>query len=186
MSLTNPLFCVFDFETTGLTKHRAAPVNIQPRAIEFAGILTDGVDIIDEFEVMMNPGVALEEIIVKITGLTNEILDNEPTFKEAYPGIRDFIVRADYMVAHNASFDRAIMRYEAERLGLTLEDVGFVGRPICTVEEMYPQLGYRIKLADLYARLVAPYEQKHRAMDDIKLLHQVCQAAGIYRSLGGK
>lgn len=183
--MKKPLFLVFDNETTGLTKHRASPVSVQPRIIEIAGILTDGINILETFEELINPGVVLEEIITKITGLTNDMLDDKPSFFEFLPKLPEMFSKADFIIAHNMSFDRSVLKYELERCDKTLEDVGFTGVPVCTVEEMYPSLGYRIRMADLYERLVGPYVQKHRALDDIKLLHTICQKIGLYKALGG-
>lgn len=174
------IFMPYDFETTGLTVHHQAPLGLQPRPIEFAAILTDGEKIIDEMECIINPEMAIEEIITKITGLTNEDLDDKPIFIDVFPKIAEFMKRADVAIAHNLSFDRNIMQYALARIDKTLADVNFPKIQICTVEQTYPSFGRRMKLSELYELYVGKYTQKHRALDDVYLLNQVCQKIGVY------
>ena len=61
MSVIMPrLFSVIDTETTGLNKHPQADLSIQAKPIEFAGIITDGIEIIDQLEFICNPGQAID------------------------------------------------------------------------------------------------------------------------------
>lgn len=173
-------FAVFDFETTGLTVHPKANLGQQPRAIEFGGIITDGVEILDQLEFLCNPGIALEEIITKITGLTNADLDNEPFFVEFIDALDSFFAGSDVAIAHNLSFDSAIMTYDCRRVGRELQN--FPKIMCCTVEQTMHQFGRRMKLQDLYEMYCGPYVQKHRALDDVKLLHELCQKIGVYRA----
>lgn len=174
------IFGVFDFETTGLTVHPLAELDLQPRPIEFAALLTDGENIIDTFEFIINPGMAIEEIITKITGLTNEDLENQPVFSEFIPKLKDIFGRADACIAHNLSFDKSITNYALQREGLTLDDVNFPELQICTVEQTYHHFGRRMRLEELYNLLCGKYEQKHRALDDVLLLHEICKTIGVY------
>jgi len=179
------LFATHDWETTGLTRHRDAELDLQPRAIEFAGIITDGNEILFELEFIVNPGVEIEPIITKITGLTNEDLADKPNISEYLGRLGDFFSRADVAVSHNLSFDKSILHYDLLRRGLSLADVHWPAIECCTVEQTMPQFGRRMKLVELYERLIGPYEQKHRALDDVKLLHAVCQVLGIYDAYKG-
>lgn len=174
------LFGVFDWETTGLTVHPLAALEMQPRPIEFAGLITDGKEVIRTFEFLTNPGIALEEIITKITGLTNEDLEDQPLFVDHIPTLKEFFGQCDACIAHNLSFDKNITKYALQREGLTLADVSFPKIEICTVEQTMPMFGRRMKLEELYNLYFGDYEQKHRALDDVMLLHKVCQHIGIY------
>lgn len=174
------LFLPFDWETTGLTVHPNAELEMQPRPIEFAALLTDGKEILETFEFLVNPDIAIDEIITKITGLTNEILEEQPLFAEQIPRLKGAFGKADVCIAHNLSFDKNITKYALEREGLTLDDVGFPKIQICTVEQLMPEFGRRMKLEELYNLYFGDYEQKHRALDDVMLLHKVCQHIGLY------
>lgn len=174
------LFLPFDFETTGLTVHPLAELEKQPRPIEFAAVLTDGKKILDQFEFIINPDMAIEEVITKITGLTNMDLDANPMFSHFVPELTSIFSQADVTIAHNHSFDRAILKYALQREGLELADVNFPSINICTVEQTIHRFGRRVKLEELYNWHCGKYEQKHRALDDVLLLHEICGHLGIY------
>ncbi len=175
------IFCLKDFETTGLTRHPLADIRRQPRAIEFAAILTDGETILDQTEFICNPGVPLEPIITKITGLKDSDLIDKSPFSDYVEQIADFMAGSDAIIAHNLSFDKAIMTYELARLGHGLEMINYPAIEICTVEQTLPLYGRRMKMTELYEELAGPYVQKHRAMDDILMLHEICKTLGVYK-----
>lgn len=177
-------FAVFDNETTGLPIHFRGDLNQQPRIIEFAGIITDGTTIIDQLDFIVDPGIAIEEIITKITGLTNEDLSGKPKLSYYLPALKKFFSQADAAVAHNLSFDESMLKYDLERLDLELPSICFPKLKLCTVEQTMPLFGRRMKLIELYQHYVGPYEQKHRAMDDVMVLDQVCHKIGLYDSIG--
>jgi len=184
------LFAVFDTETTGLPFHPDAPLDSQPRIIEFGGLITDGVEIIDTLEFICNPGVQIEQIITDITGLRNEDLVDKPPFSAFANGLQMFFSRAVGRIAHNLSFDKGMLEFDLKRIGLTLSDIDWCVKrgnfnecaaiEICTVEQTFHEFNKRQRLQDLYTRLRGPYVQKHRALDDVKLLHEICQELRIY------
>jgi len=174
------LFAVYDCETTGLPFHRDAPLDTQPRIIEFGGIITDGKEIIDELEFICNPGIAIEQVITDITGLKNEDLKDRPPFSEFINNLSAFFSQAGASVAHNAAFDRSMLEFDMARRGWDIKDINFPPLVICTVEQHFHQFGRRMKLVDLYERFCGPYVQKHRALSDVLLLHEMCQKTGVY------
>lgn len=175
------LFAPFDCETTGLPVHRLAPLSKQPRIIEFGGIITDGENVIHTLEFICNPGVAIEPIITEITGLTNEDLKDKPPFSAFVPELKDFFSRASGCIAHNLSFDRSMLAWDLQRIGLTLEDIAFPAIQICTVEQTMPRFGRRMRLIELYEYVTKkPYAQKHRALDDVRLMHEMARDMGVY------
>jgi DNA polymerase III alpha subunit (gram-positive type) len=174
------LFCVHDTETTGLPLHRDVEASRQPKIIEFAGILTDGNSIIEEVEFMCDPGEPLESIITKITGLTDEVLKGKPTFQQSLPRLSAYFAKGDAAISHNLSFDKGMVKFSMDRIGKTLADCNYPLIEICSVEQTFHHYGRRMKLTELYEILVGPYVQKHRAMDDVMMLHEVCKRSGIY------
>lgn len=174
------IFAPFDFETTGLPFHPNAELRDQPRAIEFACLLTDGEKVIDSYEFLCNPHKPLEAIINRITGLKDEDLLDEPDFVAFVPQIRDYFGRADAIISHNLTFDKFIMSSELRRVGMTLRDVNWPAIEICTVEQTFHQYGRNMKLTELYNELVGEYVQKHRAIDDVKQLNELCLTLGVY------
>lgn len=176
------LFAVFDTETTGLPSHFKSPLSQQPRIIEFAGIITDGKEVIDTLEFICNPGIAIEEIITKITGLTNEDLKDKPPFSNFINSLKNFFKKSNAGITHNLSFDKGMLEYDLKRCELSMMDIAWPVLELCTVEQTFPMYGKRVKLIDLYNMHGGDYVQKHRALDDVMILHEVCQRIGLYEA----
>lgn len=170
---------VFDTETTGIPKHPDAKDEVQPRIIEFGGVLvTETGEVLDEIDILINPQQPLEAIITKITGLTDEDLASQPTFAECAAQIRTFFERADVMLAHNLPFDSTLMELDLKRAGI--KDWPWPKHSICTVQEHAEEWGRRPKLLELYEHYFGePLDQKHRALDDVHALAKVCVASGV-------
>lgn len=173
-------FAIFDTETTGLPKHPRAKMAIQPRVIEFGGLIWDSEkeEVSATLELLLDPLEPLEEIITKITGLTDEDLRGQPTFAAQQDVIADFFRGADCVIAHNLPFDTTLIELEFSRLN---RDTDFWPEiRVCTVQESAERYGYRPKLVQLYEEFVGePLAQTHRALDDVEALLKVCQLTGI-------
>ncbi len=178
------MFALFDFETTGLPLHRCASINKQPRAIEFGGVLTDGNRVIEEISLLINPNVPLESVITKITGITDEMLDGQPTWPAHVQTIADFFGKADAVMSHNLSFDKFIAECEMRRLDEHLGKINWPSLEICSVGETRHIKGYNMKLEKLYSEYVGELVQTHRASDDCKMLFEVAKKTGIFRAWG--
>ena len=173
---------IFDAETTGLLKHPAAKDEVQPRIIEWAGVLVNGEgEVLDDLSLLINPGQKLEEVITKITGLTDKDLADEPPFEVVAPAIRHIFSRADGMIAHNLPFDYWVLEGELRRNGLA-EGWPWPDERICTVQEFAEEWGRRPRLVELYENLIGkPLDQTHRALDDVMALVEVVRAGGVIR-----
>jgi DNA polymerase III epsilon subunit-like protein len=177
------IFAVFDTETTGLPLHHQAPLALQPRVIEFGGILTDGAAIIDTLHFKCNPHRKLEKVITDITGLTDEMLEGEQDFSYHVDSLRSFFGRARGRIAHNLSFDKSMLKFDLERNKQDLQDILWMpGLEICSVEQTFHEYGKRMKLKELYELFFGKHVQTHRALEDVEMLHAVCQKTGIYES----
>jgi DNA polymerase III epsilon subunit-like protein len=182
------LFSIFDTETTGLPNHPESDLSGQPKIIEFGGIITDGKTVLDELEFKCDPGVPLEAVITKITGLKDEDLKGQPPFRNYVDDLRKHFGRARGRVAHNLSFDRDMLFFECERAGLTLSDIGYYTDDpggsctveLCTVEQSFFEYGKYMKLQELIEIVKGQYVQKHRALDDVLQLFDVAKFLGIF------
>lgn len=173
---------IIDLETTGLKLHPRAKPELQPRCIEFGGILldTEGSESI-KMSQLIYPEQKISAEITKITGITNDDLKGKPVFAKVAKDITDLISKADAVVAHNLPFDKGILCLEFERLGI---DFQWPPIQLCTVQENVPVYGYRIKLKDLFREVTGePWTQKHRALDDCKALARVVMEAGYLEKL---
>ena len=181
----SPIFALFDTETTGLPLHPLASLMQQPRIIEFGVLLTDGRDILFEDNFLCDPGIALEAIITKITGIKDEHLRGQPPFEHFIPRIKETFGKANYVFAHNMAFDELLLTLELNRHELDLSDVDWPFS-VCTLEETRPMFGFGPKLEMLHEKYVGPVVQKHRAIDDVKMLFSVMKATGIFQAWGAK
>lgn len=165
---------VFDWETTGLTLHPDAPLDKQPRAIEFGGALLDasGAEL-ETASILINPGtLPLPPEIVKITGITDADLTDAPAFATVLPQLRRLFEQADLCVAHNLPFDRAILRHELARANVA--DFPWPRHELCTVGLYRDHWGRNPRLIELYEAVMGrPLAQTHRALDDVRALAEI-------------
>ncbi|MCL2579170.1 MAG: PolC-type DNA polymerase III [Oscillospiraceae bacterium] len=102
-------FIVFDLETTGLS-------GSSDRIIEIGAVRLRGGEIVERFRSFVDPERTLSAEIIKITGITDQMLEGAPGEKAAVAAFFDFIGSADaVMVAHNAGFDMSFLRAAARR-----------------------------------------------------------------------
>ena len=173
---------IFDTETTGLILHPAAKDELQPRIIEWGGLLveSDGTEV-GELNILIHPGCRLPPEITKITGITEDDLRGQPKFSEVVPLLRDMFAKAGAMIAHNLPFDRGMMELDLRRAG-QLAQWPWPKIGICTVQEHAEEWGRRPKLTELYEYYMGrPLAQTHRAIDDVRALKEVCLRAGVLR-----
>lgn len=165
---------VFDFETTGLNLHPNARVALQPRAIEFAGLLIDADgEEHGELSFLCHPGKQITVEITKITGITNEDLASAHPFSRWLPRLRELFAAADILVAHNLPFDHDIMSRELATAH-ALEDWPWPKHNLCTAQLHEPLWGRRPRLVELYESVVGTkYVQTHRALDDVRALARI-------------
>lgn len=165
---------VFDTETTGLTLHPHAKVELQPRIIEFAAVLIDhnGTEL-DNLVFLCHPGQQISADITRITGLTNDDLKGASSFASHIPDVREFLRRADGLIAHNQPFDHTLLANEL-RIAKQLKDFPWPRHNMCTVQEFEPIWGRRMRLIELYEHTTGKvYKQTHRALDDVRALAEI-------------
>lgn len=99
-------FVVFDIETTGLSP-------LSCKITEIGAVLVKNDIVIDRFQTFVDPEVLIPAEIVKLTGITDDMVKGAPKDKEAVADFLNFI--GDRMViAHNASFDMSFIRKVAQ------------------------------------------------------------------------
>ncbi|HNR86439.1 MAG TPA: 3'-5' exonuclease, partial [Taishania sp.] len=103
------IFSVIDVETTGGNPKSS-------KITEIAIYKHDGVNVIGEFESLVNPEMPIPEFVSNLTGITDEMVANSPKFYEIAKEIIEF-TKGTVFVAHNVSFDYGMIRSEYKRLG---------------------------------------------------------------------
>ncbi len=161
---------LFDTETTGLLKPSAAGIKSQPYITELYGVKIDeDFNVIGEFESYFKIPVPVPPFITKITGIKDSDLEGAPTFEEASEKLKDFIEDATETVAHNHSFDKAMVLNQFVRAGY--KDFNWPAIETCTVIKAMPIEQRRISLTNLHKYLFGKdFPSAHRAKNDVHAL----------------
>jgi DNA polymerase-3 subunit epsilon len=159
---------IFDCESTGLVGPSLLTTKQQPKVTEFYGALYEDGNKVDEIEFFANPGEKLDRKITSITGITDAMLSAAKPFYDHAKAVSDLIFRADEVVAHNLSFDFALLEAEFERADM----IGpWPPNRICTVEATEWIKGYRLSLSALHEHLFGEkFAGAHRARIDVEAL----------------
>ncbi len=151
------MFAIIDTETTG-----GNPV--KDRLMEIAVILHDGEKVVEEFSSLVNPGVPIAPFIISLTGITNEMVADAPSFKDIADTVKRLTDKSIF-VAHNARFDYSILRREFKRM-----NERFQRKQLCTVtlsQKLLPgKKSY--SLGKLCREIGIRVEKRHRALGDAK------------------
>ena len=154
---------VFDLETTGLSAQN-------DRIIEIGAVRLHGDEVVAEFDTFVDPKRALSAEIVKLTGITDDMLVGAPQEAEALDAFYDFCGDTTVLVAHNASFDTGFLQQAARRCGkaypfTSIDTVGIS-------RALYPHLAnHKLDTVAKYMKL--PPFQHHRACDDARVLAEI-------------
>ena len=113
-------YVIVDIETTGGSPKSS-------KITEIAIYKHNGISIIDEFSSLLDPEMKIPEFIVRLTGISDKMVEGQPKFFEVAKKIIEF-TEGCIFVAHNVGFDYGIIRHEFKSLGFDFR------RPhLCTV-----------------------------------------------------
>ena len=166
---------VFDLETTGLAAGR-------DQICEIGAVRVRGLELVDSFQSLVNPRIALPEPIARLTGLREQELRGAPSVSTV---VRRFLAFAgdELLVAHNARFDQ---RFLEQQLG----DRRLPEPPLCTAALARRLLEGRLRrvgLASLAHFFGVPTEPCHRALPDAEATAQVLvQLIGLAQERGAR
>src|SRR5665811_1304308 len=113
LNLTKPLI-VFDLEATGIS------IAID-RIVEIAmlKIFPDGHEEFRRY--LINPTIPMPAVVVAIHGITDEMVKNEPTFKEIAGTLNAFIGHSDLSGFNSIKYDIPLLVEEFLRAGVEFE-----------------------------------------------------------------
>ncbi len=117
--LKSNTFVVFDLETTGLNSSPAS--GNMDRIIEIGAYKVENGEITQCFSTFVNPQRKLSQEIVKLTGISEEMLKDAPTCEEVMPDFYKFCY-GSILVGHNiVNFDYKFVDYYCGKSGYNLE-----------------------------------------------------------------
>ena len=156
-------FIVLDTETNGLGGEAC-------EVTEVGAVLVGGGELHDRWSSLVRPSAPLRRGIQRFTGITQVMVDEAPWPEDVLPRVAE-LLEGRVMVAHNAPFDRRVLRQAFARVGLDWP------RPpvICTAalaRTMLPLQRER-KLTVLADALGIEVRQAHRALADAETCARV-------------
>ena len=152
---TKRKYAIVDVETTGGMPRR-------DKITEIAILIHDGTKVIDQFDTLINPERSIPTEITRITGITNDMVQDAPKFYEVAKDIIEIMDKTIF-VAHNVRFDYSFIKEEFQQLGFT-----FTKRQLCTVKlsrRAFPGLD-SYSLGNLIRHFGISVNNRHRALDD--------------------
>ncbi|HJV27424.1 MAG TPA: exonuclease domain-containing protein [Aromatoleum sp.] len=161
-----------DIETTGATSSRDSITEI--------GIVEVDEDGVREWSSLVRPDNRIPPSIEQLTGISNEMVADAPTFAELADTLLDRL-HDRVFIAHNARFDHGFIRAAFRRIG-----VDFRPKVLCTVRlsrRMFPEERYH-NLDVLIARHGLQIDARHRALADAQAIWQFWQR--VHRRFGGE
>jgi DNA polymerase-3 subunit epsilon len=141
-----------------------------------------GGELHDTWSTLVRPSMPLARGIQRFTGITQRMVDSAPPPDDVLPRVAE-LLDGRVLVAHNATFDRRVLRQAFKRAGLKWP------RPpvVCTMAmaRRFAPLVRERKLAALADALGIPVDEVHRALPDATtcarilcaLLPRMCAAA---------
>ena len=176
--LDEAAFVVFDLETTGLSAAR-------DRICEIGAVRVERLELVDRFESLVNPGVALPAPVERLTGLRSADLRRAPPPRRVLPRFLAF-VRDDLLVAHNAGFDQRFLEHEL----LVREGRRLSEPPLCTAalaRRLLEGRLRRVSLASLAHFFGVGTTPCHRALPDAEATAEVLLCLiGLAQELGAR
>jgi len=172
MDLFTPAIAFVDLETTGTAPGADAITEI--------GIVRVAAEpgcppAVAEWSTLVNPGVPIPPAIQALTGITDAMVRDAPSFEAIADEVAARTAGAVF-AAHNARFDYGFLKHAFARLNRA-----FTARVLCTVKlsrRLRPDVP-RHSLDSVIERHALPSEDRHRALGDARVLWAFVQA--LYR-----
>jgi len=163
------MYAIVDIETTGGNADSGS-------ITEIAILISDGKSILDSYTTLVNPLQPIPLFIEKLTGISDEMVSNAPTFSEVAKEVHD-LLQDKIFVAHNVNFDYSFIAHQLNQQGYR-----FNARKLCTVRlsrKVFEDLP-SYSLGNLCRSLDIQVKNRHRAMGDAaattELFHRIVEA----------
>lgn len=160
-----------DIETTGASARMS-------RITEIGALRVENHKVVATYNQLVNPEQPIPAFISNMTGISNQMVWEAPTFRGIADDLELFLSDAIF-VAHNVGFDYSFIKSEYARIGNK-----FSMDRMCSVQlsrKLYPQ--HRSHRLDMVIeRLGIEVKNRHRALDDAEVIRKFVQ--NEYATLG--
>ncbi len=156
-------FLVVDTETNGLAGDAC-------EMTEVGAVLVGGGELHDRWSSLCRTSAPLQRGIQRFTGITQTMVDSAPSLEDVLPALAE-LLQGRVLVAHNAPFDRRVLRQAFHRIGLEWPNPPV----ICTAAVARKLLPLQRKrgLGALADALAIEVELAHRALADAETCARV-------------
>jgi len=165
LNLTKPLI-IFDLEATGISIG-------SDRIVEIAmlKVFPDGHE---EFKRhLINPNIPIPEVVIAIHGITNEMVKNEPTFKDIAGNLNAFIGNSDLSGYNSIKYDIPLLVEEFLRAGIEFD---LKNRKIIDVQNIFHKMEPRTLKAAYKFYCHTELINAHSAEADTRATYEVLKA----------
>ncbi len=153
-------FLAIDFETANYHRHSACAIGLV--RVEKGEITSARSSLIRPPEKWFS--------FSHIHGLVWDDVRHAPSFLELWPEIEPYFSGIDFIVAHNAAFDRSVLNGTCAYYGIKAPVTGFQ----CTLQMSRKVLGiYPARLPDVCKRLGIKLDNHHDALSDAKACAEI-------------
>ncbi len=149
------MYAIVDIETTGGYAHGNG-------ITEIAIILHNGMEIEGKYQTLINPQQKIPHYITVLTGITNQMVADAPTFENVAENIYNLLANRVF-VAHNVNFDYSFIKHHLHSCGFDLNV-----KKLCTVRmarKVFPGLA-KYSLGNLCRSFNITINDRHRAYGD--------------------
>lgn len=168
LNLQKPLV-IFDLETTGLDLVKDRVIQLS-----YIKVYPDGREV--RGNELINPGKPIPQEVVELTGITNEAVQDKPTFKQLAAKICEVFTGADIAGFNSNHFDIPLLAEEFLRAGI---DFDFSKCNLIDAQTIFHKMERR-NLAAAYkfycGRKMEDDFEAHRADQDTEATYRVLQA----------
>jgi DNA polymerase-3 subunit epsilon len=161
-----------DIETTGGSADRSRITEIGALRVEDGKVTTT-------YKQLINPEQPIPYFISKLTGITNEMVWDAPTFRDVADDLELFLDGAIF-IAHHVVFDYSFIKAEFKRVGYE-----FNMDRACSVKlsrRLHPEYR-RHGLDKIIQRMGLIVEHRHRAFDDAEVIWKFFSEESLQRGL---